>query len=125
MFLILQHVTLRPSYNSFYFPFICIFGSKTSRSQSPNKIIPCAVIVTAITGNVATPQLSAKSSLPVFNIIPQDTVGGCTPIPKKLKEASAIIVLATLKVAVTISEDDIFGNKCRKIIVKSFTPMDW
>src|SRR5699024_12652401 len=118
MFLILQHVTLRPSYNSFYFPFICIFGSKTSRSQSPKKIIPGAVIVIAIPGNVATHQLSAKESLPVFNMIPQDTVGGCTRIPKNLKEASAIMLLALLKVAVTISEDDRCGIKCRKIIVK-------
>lgn len=45
------------------------------------------------------------------------------PNPKKLKEDSVIIVLATLKVEITIMEEVTFGRMCRLIIWKFDTPI--
>ncbi|MNI53788.1 hypothetical protein D3C73_1086420 [compost metagenome] len=76
----------------------------------------------AIPGKVATHQLVAKYCLPSLNIPPQETAGGFMPKPKKLREASIIIVVATLIVDMTIKEDMTLGRICVKIILTSLAP---
>ena len=53
---------------------------------------------------------------------PQDGVGGCAPIPKKLNPLSIKIAAAKLAADITIIGAIIFGNMCLKIILKSENP---
>ena len=53
-------------------------------------------------------------------------LGACIPNPRKLKEASKMMVVATLKVEITIKEEIILGNICLKHNrFAFFVPMDF
>jgi hypothetical protein len=56
-------------------------------------------------------------------MLPHSGVGGCAPIPKKLKPAADKIAPARDRVAITIMGFRELGRMCRKIIRASDDPM--
>jgi hypothetical protein len=56
-------------------------------------------------------------------MFPHEAAGGCTPIPRKLKEASCRIEDAVLKVAVMITGGMAFGSIYRVIILELRAPL--
>src|SRR5690625_3735415 len=76
-------------------------GSSTSRSQSPIRINERLSNVMNTPGNDATHHAVASNCRPSANMRPQVTVGGCTPNPRKLKDASRMTTAATFSVATT------------------------
>ena len=60
-----------------------IFGSRTSRSESPNRLMPNTVSMIARPGNTAIHgAVVAYSSAPPCSISPQAGTGSCTPSPR-------------------------------------------
>ncbi|MNL35583.1 hypothetical protein D3C87_1576240 [compost metagenome] len=60
--------------------------------------------------------------LAVFSIEPHDGVGGCRPSPRNDRLASAMMAVAMVMVACTISGGITLGNTCRPMIRKSDAP---
>ncbi|MMZ67775.1 hypothetical protein D1872_303960 [compost metagenome] len=54
---------------------------------------------------------------------PQDTAGGVIANPRKLREASIIIVVATFIPEMTINEDRTFGKMCFNKILLFLEPI--
>ncbi|MNC76091.1 hypothetical protein D3C75_1277440 [compost metagenome] len=55
-------------------------------------------------------------------MLPQLAVGGCTPMPRKLRPDSAMIAAATPKVALTMIGASAFGRMWRKTIRGVLSP---
>ncbi len=77
----------------------------------------------AIPGNNVSNGESNKWFLPSLNIVPQLGSGGCTPRPKKLREASASKMAAKLKLACTSKVGTILGKMCRSNMRPEEAPM--
>ncbi|MNC51183.1 hypothetical protein D3C75_1004650 [compost metagenome] len=73
---------------------------------------------------MATHQLVAIYCLPSLSIPPHDTAGGLIPSPRKLSEASIIIVVATFIPDRTMNEERILGKICLSTIRPFFAPTD-
>ncbi|MNC92248.1 hypothetical protein D3C83_86370 [compost metagenome] len=60
-------------------------------------------------GNSVRCGASNRCERPASSIVPQLGMGGCTPSPRKLSEASAMIAPAIPSVACTVTADSVAG----------------
>ena len=77
-------------------------GSSLSRSQSPKRLPESTIRVMTTPGIKETHQAETRIPLPSAHIEPHEGIGGGMPAPKKLRVASRVITVPTLKVAKTI-----------------------
>src|SRR5262249_14763836 len=77
-------------------------GSMRSRKPSPIRFNPSTVIMIAAPETVETQGALRRNSRPSLITPPQVGVGGWTPRPRKLREASIRIASAALTVAMTM-----------------------
>ena len=61
-------------------------------------------------GNVATHQWVASSTRPSLSMPPQEISGAWMPTPRKLRDASVMMLPATLMVDTTIKEGHTLGR---------------
>ena len=73
-----------------------------ARSPGPGKIVRCGA--------------SNRCDRPASSMVPQLGVGGCTPRPRKLSAASAMIAPAMPSVAWTTTAGSAVGSTCRRTI---------
>ena len=90
---------------------ICL-GSNASFRASPRRLNPITVTAIAIPGKVESHQALRSASRPSKTIWPQLGVGGGTPSPRKLREASARMIPPIRSVAATMMTVSVFGMRC-------------
>src|SRR5918996_2751911 len=88
------------------------FGSRTSRRASPKKLKDSTTRKMAMPGERVSQGARSMVSKALRNMPPQVGVGGFTPTPKKLSEASSKIAEATERLACTITGAKQLGIRC-------------
>ena len=90
-------------------------GSSKSRRPSPKKLKASTVIAIAVAGATEHQGAVPIYERPVLTITPQLALPAGEPSPRKLKLASARIIIPILIVKRTIMRGSVFGNMCLKI----------
>ncbi|GAI83092.1 unnamed protein product, partial [marine sediment metagenome] len=83
---------------------------------------PDPKIIRAIPGKSVIHHADEIKALPSDIIDPHSGIGGCTPNPKKLKEAPVSIHITTSEAAKTIDELSVFGRICLNKILELLYP---
>jgi hypothetical protein len=73
-------------------------------------------------GYTAKPGEDLKNSRALLNIEPHSGTGGCTPSPRKLRDAATRMTNPILIVQITESETAMFGRTCNRRIRQSEAP---
>src|SRR5690606_36315674 len=90
-------------------------GSMASRSASPRRLSASTVSRMARLGKTVSHQASRMCSKPSRIMLPQVAVGGGTPRPMKLSEASVRIAEAIHMEPSTTTSEIMFGTTCTPI----------
>src|SRR6266542_3119441 len=74
------------------------FGSSASRNPSPRKLREKSVMEKASPGKTSSHGYSSMLLAPSVMRVPHELIGGCTPKPRKLRNASSSMTLGTVSV---------------------------
>src|SRR2546423_2577859 len=99
-------------------------GSRASRNPSPRKLNAIRVSDSAIAGARTIWGAMRNAWKPSAAIAPHDGVGGWTPRPRKLRNASNRIACGMPNVAWTMIGPRAFGRMCRERILLGRVPLD-
>src|SRR6185312_5801284 len=100
-------------------------GSRTSRSASPNRLVPNTARLIAIPGKITSHgAVRTYSAADSDSIRPQDGYGSGMPRPRNDSAASVRMVEPSCAVMSTISGASVFGSTWRTAIRVSLMPMD-
>src|SRR5688572_8784662 len=94
-------------------------GSRASLRPSPTKLIAMTVTRIIRPGKIATHGAWIMSPWARNSMLPQLAVGGWTPSPRKLADASRMMAWPTPRVAATMTGANVFGRTWRKMIATS------
>src|SRR5829696_8410362 len=99
-------------------------GSNRSRRPSPRKLIEMMTRKIIEPGGNQSHGIdsSAESDWASESMLPQDGVGGWTPMPRNDSDASTRIAFATPNVAATRTTPAVFGSRWRNIRRASEAP---
>ncbi len=88
-------------------------ASSASRSPSPSRLNASTVMLISSAGKISSWGWLSMVLMPSLLMLPQDGVGGATPMPIKDRNASVKMALGTAKVSVTRITPMVFGIMCR------------
>ena len=91
---------------------VTAFGSTASRRASPAKLIATTRITISSPGGIHSQGWEVRTvrDWALFSIFPRLAAGGCTPIPRKLKDASSSMDRAITEVAYTNMGATVLGR---------------
>src|SRR5690606_26548675 len=101
--------------------FSCL-GSRASRRPSPSRLNPSTARKIADPGKIDIQGAWVMKFLAVFSIEPHDGWGGCRPSPRNDRLASAMMAVAMVMVACTISGGMMLGRMWRTMMRVSDAP---
>src|SRR5690606_32152532 len=87
--------------------------SSASRRPSPSRLKASTVTLMNSDGKISSWGWVSMVASPSLLMLPQEAVGGATPMPMKDRKASVKMALGTAKVRVTSTTPSVFGIMCR------------